>query len=214
MILSYGKYSLKSSIKQFFIKLKLRKHNQIGKSCFISGDCILEGNVMIKDFVYILENVKLGKNSKIGIRALLSNIEIGEDSFVEYGVVCAGSGKGKIIIGKQSYIGINNVLDWSDNIEIGNYVHIAGPSTGIWTHSSANMALHGTKLFDRTTGDRPTSPVIIEDNVYIGGNCTIYPGVKIKHHSVVAPNSVVTKDVESYTMVGGAPAKFIKSIGQ
>ncbi|NBC08454.1 MAG: hypothetical protein GVY26_14765, partial [Bacteroidetes bacterium] len=61
---------------------------------------------------------------------------------------------------------------------------------------------------------RPVAPVVIEDNVYIGGNCTIYPGVKIGHHSVIAPNSAVTKDVVPYSMVGGVPAKKIKTLSE
>jgi acetyltransferase-like isoleucine patch superfamily enzyme len=59
---------------------------------------------------------------------------------------------------------------------------------------------------------RPTAPIIIEDNVYIGCNCTIYPGLKIHHHSILTSNSAITKDVESYFMVGGVPAKVIKKI--
>ena len=49
---------------------------------------------------------------------------------------------------------------------------------------------------------RPTSPILIENNVYIGGNCTIYPGVTIGHHSIVAPNSAVTINILPYTLVG------------
>jgi len=48
--------------------------------------------------------------------------------------------------------------------------------------------------------------------VYINGNCTIYPGVTIHHHSVIAPNSAVTKDIPPYTLVGGVPAAKIKKI--
>ena len=59
---------------------------------------------------------------------------------------------------------------------------------------------------------RPTSPIIIENNVYIGGNCTIYPGIKIGSYSIIAPNSAVTKDVPPNTMVGGVPAREIKKI--
>jgi acetyltransferase-like isoleucine patch superfamily enzyme len=53
---------------------------------------------------------------------------------------------------------------------------------------------------------------VIEDNVYIGGNCTIYPGITIHHHSIVAPNSAVTKDVPSHSMLGGVPAKVVKQL--
>lgn len=52
--------------------------------------------------------------------------------------------------------------------------------------------------------------VIIEDDVWIGGNCVIIQGIKIGKHSLVAAGSVVTKDVEPYTMVAGNPARPIK----
>ena len=142
----------------------------------------------------------------------MSEIEVGKNTPIEGGVVCTDYGKGKIKIGKECYIGVYNILDWSDNITIGNYVHIAGPSTGLWTHSSAKQCLAGLPLKNKDIKYRPTAPITIEDNVYIGGNCIIYPGVTIHQHSIVAPNSTVTKDVNSYTMVGGITAKIIKQL--
>ncbi|MBI5403572.1 MAG: acyltransferase [Ignavibacteriae bacterium] len=212
MNISFIISSVKNVMRQFFIKIRIDSSNYIGKKCVISKDCIFGGENSIGDFTLISENVKLDRKAKVGVRAVLSNIEVGENSFVESGVICSGSGEGKIKIGKETYIGINNILDWSDNIEIGSYVHIAGPSTGLWTHSSVKMVLKNIPLFEQNKVDRETLPIRVEDNVYIGGNCTIYPGVVIHHHSVVTPNSVVNKDVEPYTMVGGVPAKFIKKI--
>jgi acetyltransferase-like isoleucine patch superfamily enzyme len=212
MPFSYYKYSFFNSISQFFRKLKLRRKNYIGKKCNIAKDCIFEGDNVIHDYVYILGNVRLRKNSKIGLRAVAANIDLGENSYMECGVLCTGFGDGKITVGRDTYIGINNVLDFSSDLNIGNFVHIAGPSTGLWTHSSANMTLKNIELKDISSEERHKSKIIVEDNVYIGGNCTIYPGVTIHNHSVVTPNSVVTKDVEAYTMVGGVPAKFIKKI--
>ncbi len=53
--------------------------------------------------------------------------------------------------------------------------------------------------------------VTIEKDVWIGANCIILPGVKIGEGAVVAAGSVVTKDVEPFIIVGGVPAKKIKS---
>jgi acetyltransferase-like isoleucine patch superfamily enzyme len=74
------------------------------------------------------------------------------------------------------------------------------------------MCLNEIPLENKSQKYRPTKPIIIESNVYIGGNCSIYPGITIGQHSIVAPNSAVTKNVSPYTMVGGVPAKFIKKI--
>ena len=55
-------------------------------------------------------------------------------------------------------------------------------------------------------------PVIIGDDVWIGGNCTILPGVTIGHNVVVAAGAVVTKDVPDNCVVAGCPARVIKTI--
>ncbi|MFZ3183196.1 MAG: acyltransferase [Pseudomonas sp.] len=54
------------------------------------------------------------------------------------------------------------------------------------------------------------APVRIEDDVWIGANCTILPGVTVGEGSIVAAGSVVTRDVPPFTYVGGVPAKVIK----
>lgn len=51
---------------------------------------------------------------------------------------------------------------------------------------------------------------VMGNDVWIGRNCTIMPGIKIGDGAIIAANSVVIKDVEPYTIVGGNPAKFIK----
>ena len=52
--------------------------------------------------------------------------------------------------------------------------------------------------------------VVIEDNVWIGSNCVILPGVRIGSHSVIGAGSVVTKDISAFTVAVGNPAKPIK----
>ncbi len=53
-------------------------------------------------------------------------------------------------------------------------------------------------------------PVVIGDDVWIGGNCLIMPGVTIGEGAIIAGGAVVTKDVEPYSIVGGIPARLIK----
>lgn len=54
--------------------------------------------------------------------------------------------------------------------------------------------------------------ILIKKNAWIGANATILPGVTIGENAVVAAGAVVSKDVPNNTIVGGIPAKFIKSI--
>lgn len=211
MVLGYYKFRFIQINKCLFFNYKLRRQHYIGQNCKISRDIKLFGKCSLRDNVIIGEDVLL-RNSIVGSNAKISRISIGDNSHIDSGVICTGFGEGKIIVGKECYIGINNLLDWSDNITIGDFVHIAGPSTGLFTHSSAQMCIKGISLENKDRENRPTAPIVIENNVYIGGNCTIYPGVNIGHHSIVAPNSAVTKNVEPFTMVGGVPAKKIKDI--
>jgi len=55
-------------------------------------------------------------------------------------------------------------------------------------------------------------PIVIEDDVWIGTNVVILPGVVVKHHSVIGANSVVSRSFESYSVIGGVPAKLIRKI--
>jgi acetyltransferase-like isoleucine patch superfamily enzyme len=57
------------------------------------------------------------------------------------------------------------------------------------------------------------SPIVIERNVWIAAGATIIGGVTVAENSVVAAGSVVTRDVPPNTLVGGNPARVIRSIG-
>jgi acetyltransferase-like isoleucine patch superfamily enzyme len=61
-------------------------------------------------------------------------------------------------------------------------------------------------------GDLEPRPVKIGNKVWIGANATILPGVTIGDGAIVAAGAVVTKDVASLTVVGGVPAKLIKTV--
>lgn len=210
MILKHLKRCYNGVCDYFNLK-KLKKVNSIDKSVRISRKASISRNCIIKKDTNIAGTVSLDNYVIIGSRNNLERITIGEKSHIDSSIIITGFGDGKISIGHDSYIGPVTALDFSNNIQIGNFVHIAGLSTGLWTHTSAKMCLNSIGIETKIDIYRPTAPIVIEDNVYIGGNCTIYPGVKISHHSIVAPNSAVTLDVPPYSMVGGVPAKFIKS---
>lgn len=58
----------------------------------------------------------------------------------------------------------------------------------------------------------PYASITIGNLVWIGSNVTILPGVTLGDWSVVAAGAVVTKDVPAYTVVGGIPAKVLKTV--
>ena len=60
-------------------------------------------------------------------------------------------------------------------------------------------------------GYTPTAPIKIGNHVWIGVNCTILKGVTIGDGAIIAAGSVVTKDVPAHSLVGGVPAKVIRT---
>ncbi|MBR0072660.1 MAG: sugar O-acetyltransferase, partial [Bacteroidales bacterium] len=90
-------------------------------------------------------------------------------------------------------------------VYIGNHVMV-GPHTLITTVG------HPLSPKGRREYHALAKPVRIGNDVWIGGNVTILPGVTIGNNVVVAAGSVVTKDVPDNTLVGGVPAKVIKTI--
>lgn len=204
---------LKEGLSNLWLVSRLRRAGvHIGSRVRVSRETRVGQGTILRDGVCLGWGVAIGTNCLIGPGAVLENVTIGDRSQVESGVICTGKGAGRILIGNDSYVGIGAVLDWSADLRIGSFVHIAGPSTGLWTHTSAKMALEGVPLGSDDPRTRPVAPVVIGDNVYIGGNCTIYPGVRIGPCAVVAPNSAVAHDVLPGTMVGGVPARVIKQL--
>ena len=60
------------------------------------------------------------------------------------------------------------------------------------------------------TFELQTMPVLIGDSAWVCAKATVLPGVKVGEGAIVAAGSVVSKDVEPWTVIGGNPAKFIK----
>jgi acetyltransferase-like isoleucine patch superfamily enzyme len=93
----------------------------------------------------------------------------------------------------------------AENLVIGKNVAV-GPRVTMITHSDPSPS-ELEKLYPKID-----KPIIIEENVWIGANTTILPGVRIGKFSIIAAGAVVTKDVPSFTIVAGVPARTIKKL--
>ena len=115
-------------------------------------------------------------------------------------------GAKKISIGRGTFI--NTEIRFGcpkDKITIGRNCQI-GPRVCFETMS------HGL-IYDPEKGrGRISKPILVEDEVWIGCGAIILQGVTIGRGAVVTAGAVVNKDVDSFTVVGGVPAKIIKRI--
>lgn len=106
-----------------------------------------------------------------------------------------------------------------DRLIIGNYCQIA---TGVRfimngaNHPMGGFSTYPFKVFGGAWADKDPlqttskGDTVIGHDVWIGNNATFMPGVQVGHGAIIATNSVVTKDVPPYAIVGGNPAQLIR----
>jgi len=134
-----------------------------------------------------------------GTRAVV----FGDDCAVRHSAIFA-PGHGSIRFGADCSIGAFCYLDGNGGLRVGDGVRI-GPHVCIYT---ANHIFDDVKRPIVEQGLR-FAEVTIGNDVWIGSQATILPGVEIGDGAVVAAGAVVTKDVPPYIVVAGVPARMI-----
>lgn len=150
-----------------------------------------------------------GKHSVIHRSARMDTPPYRTFSLGDYSVIesfaCINNAVGDVMIGDHTRIGLHNTI--IGPVDIGSHVNLA---QGI-TVTALNHNFDDTEKRIDEQGVS-TNPVTIEDDVWVGANAVILPGVTIGNHCVVAAGAVVTKDVPPHSLVAGVPAKVIKQI--
>lgn len=164
--------------------------------------------------------VSLGENVKIAFRHIGAHspkkLSIGSGTIFE-GRISADRPEAIVLIGQNTYIG-NSSIVCAEKIEIGDDVLISWACTIVDHNShSLNWDSRRNDVADRHGGKKDwsavkISPVKICNKAWIGFGTIILKGVTIGEGAVVGAGSVVTKDVPPYTVVGGNPAKFIRTL--
>ena len=115
------------------------------------------------------------------------------------------------------YIGNGTQVSIGKDCQINENVFIQGAKIGNNVMIAPNVAiLNSTHKFDRfdipmnEQGIEEVKNPVIENDVWIGRNVIILPGIKIGNGSIIAAGAVVTKDVKESSIMGGVPAKVIK----
>ena len=156
------------------------------------------------DFIYL----KRGKGSVIyrSVRKDLPPFNrfcLGKYSVVE-DFSCLNNAVGDLTIGDYTRIGLRNTI--IGPVNIGNHVNLAQNVTVTGLNHNYQDA---EKMIDEQGVS--TLPVVIEDDVWVGANSVILPGVTLGKHCVVAAGSVVSHSVPPYSICAGCPARIIKT---
>ena len=131
-------------------------------------------------------------------------VSIGKHTRVYHRCFIAVGNRGEVNIGHFSHLGVDVYLNASEGrIRIGDHVAI-GPKSQIYSYSNDYQA--GKPI----TECHKVADVNIGDNVWIGAGVIVFPGVTILEGAIIGAGSVVNKDVPSYTIVAGSPARKIR----
>lgn len=128
---------------------------------------------------------------------MAENVTVLTPFYTDYGYRC--------FIGSDTFINHNAYLMDCAPITIGSHCFI-GPGCGIYT------AIHPLDAQERNRGLEQAKPVVIQDNVWIGGDVTILPGVTVGEGSVIGAKSVVTDDIPANVVAAGNPCRVLRPI--
>lgn len=178
----------------------------------MDGLAAIENRVRLRFANYIKLGHGVYLDEGVYLHACPQGIEIGPGTIVMHGAILhvynfRDIPHSCIKIGKDSLIGEYSVIRGQGGVQIGDRVYTS-PFTQI-------IAVN--HVFDDPS--RPfveqgitAQGIVIEDDVWLGAGAIITDGVRVGKGAVVAAGAVVTSDVPAHTVVGGVPAKSIKSI--
>lgn len=133
----------------------------------------------------------------LGVQA----IQIEKNVTIRAGSQLVAGRIGRIRIGSHSHVSRNSILAGAGGITIGEHCKI---SSGVMIYSVTYERAPGALLRDAPA---KFAPVIIGNDVHVGANATILPGVTIGDNATIGAGAVVTRDVAAGTTVVGVPAR-------
>lgn len=173
----------------------------IGSKCFIERNVRLTvpRNMCFGDRVFLGDGCYLDADEPEG------QIEIGSDVHLCRNITIR-TGKGKLVVGSNTYIGPSTMLYAHGGLDIGADCLFGG-------HVQVVTGGHRFDDPDRLIRLQGWEPkrVVIEDDVWVGGGALVLGGVTIGRGTVVGAGAVVTHDLPPYSVAAGVPAKVIKS---
>lgn len=172
-----------------------------------------------KENVLIHPSVKFTSTARVINMQSKNKIYLSEGTIIEGELLTFAYG-GEIKIGSYSYVGTGTRIWSGESVKIGDNVLISHNVNIMDTNAHEidfNSRAERYKSlikegFPKEKGSILTSPIVINNYAWINFNSIILKGVTIGEGAIIAAGSVVTKDVPSFTLVAGNPAKVIKEL--
>lgn len=183
--------------------IKAQMHSQ--KIYYCDDEELAAKQLKCMDVLYDFNHIRPSKIAKRQEIMKLIFAEVGENCFIEpplqanWGI--------HTHLGKNVYVNFNLTLVDDTHIYIGDYVMI-GPNVTIAT------AEHPIEPNLRKKAAQFNIPVTIGNNVWLGANSVILPGVTVGENSVIGAGSVVTKDIPANVVAVGNPCRVLKAISE
>lgn len=153
--------------------------------------------------IIINGNVEIDPSSMQG----MNNIELSDGVKIAKNCSLFGGPNNHLEIGKDSYVGMNTIMNgYVDKITIGANVSF-GANVYLMVDSGPNASDKLQRLFPVEHG-----PITIGDHSWIGSESVIMPGVELGQFCIVAANSFVKQSFPPYSIIGGTPAKLIRTL--
>lgn len=170
---------------------------------------ILQNGFHSCDYCYIMNNENYNKTDIIYKNCKIGRYTYGYEKLLEFSPIAESIGR-YCSINDTAHIWNNHPLDCITTHPM--LDHLLFTTSDAYEKHMEYCNKYG-QYFNNFSGESPirkNEPVVIGNDVWIGANVIILPGVKIGDGAVIAAGAVVNKDVPSYAIVGGVPAKVIK----
>lgn len=157
----------------------------------------------------IFANIQLGRHVEIDATTSINHVIIKD--YVKIAKRCSvfGSEAAPLVIGEGSYVGMNSILNgYAAPLIIGSHVSFA-QNVNIMTDSGPNASEILQRIFPVKCGE-----VRIGDHCWIGAFAIIMPEVHLGKFCVVGANSFVTGSFPDYSVIGGTPARLIRTLSE
>ena len=171
------------------------------RHCVVGGGSILLPPSRVQNFLRDRKSISIGLNARIAGELLVfahgGRIEIGDDCFV---------GEGSRIWSAHSItIGSRVLISHAVNVHDTNSHSISAASR------HAHMTAIRSTGHPETLSDVADSPVVVEDDVWIGFNAVVLKGVRIGQGSIIGAAALISKNVAPYSLMVGNPARCVGS---